>query len=273
MSKIYVSTGTMVGRINDYNYKIFTDNAPYIDCDGFEFMVFPTFFDRYEEVTSALERSGRRFPVTHADKDIGKYLSCFETGYREKAMTEFEKNCRAAARLGSQRIVLHLWGDMPSDKYIDNNISCLDCLLEISGKYSLRLLVENVPCVMHDPYSNLLKIERKYPDITFVYDTRFSAFHSQHEVFLNSGWFENGRIEHIHVSDFAGPELNFGSLRPIPHLGKGIAKLSELLPKISRVYNGTYTLESPEMHPDCTYPDLINKDVEFIRKTFKSDKA
>lgn len=271
MSKIYVSSGTMVGRINSFNHKIFTENAPYIGCDGFELMIFPTFFEKYDDVMPDLERAGLHIPVTHADKDIGKYLSCSEEGYRERALTEFEKNCAVAEIVGSKKTVLHLWGDLVSDTFIENNISCIDALLEIAERHSQRLLIENVPCVSKDPYTHLKRIADKYPELKFIYDTRFSAFHSQHETFLSSGWFENGRIDHVHVSDYIGPVGDFKSLRPIPHLGKGIAELDKLLSRIKSLYSGTYTLESPEMHPDRTYTDKINEDVEFIRKIMNNE--
>ncbi len=265
MSKIYVSSGTIVGRINGFNHKLFIESAPYLECDGFEFMIFPTFFEKCKSVMGDLERAGLSIPITHADKDIGKYLSCSEEGYRERAICEFNKNCEVAKLLGSKKIVLHLWGDLVSDRFIENNFSCLYELADAANKHSVKLLIENVPCAVKNPYFHLCRAANEYPNIKFVFDSRFSAFHMQHALFLESGWFENGRIDHVHISDYIGPSGDFASLRPIPHLGEGIAELDWLLNKIKNIYDGTYTLESPEMHADFTCIDKINKDLEFIK--------
>lgn len=267
---IYCSTGTMVGRVNDFNLDIFLDAADKINCAGFEFMMYPVMYERYPtdipKVIEAAKQKNISFPVIHTDKDIGIWLSCSQPGWREKAFEAFDFNCKIGEMLGSRKAVLHLWGGDPSDRYVKNNISCVPELFKIAGDHGLLLVIENVPCAKGDPLTHWGEIKEAYPDAKFIYDTRFSAFHEQHNAFLDSGFFTDGSIEHIHVSDYTGPAHSFDSLRPIPHLGKGSAGLDSLLADIFRVYHGSVTLESPEIHPDRTYPDRINEDIAFIRK-------
>ena len=269
-NKIYCSTGTMVGRVNDFDLDILFKAAPEIECDGFEFMFYPVMYERMRRDMPRIKRemheSDIRYPVTHLDKDIGIYLSCSENGYKEKALDMFRINCEVAADLGSFKTVLHLWGGLPSDKYMENNISLVEDLYDISEEYGLILCIENVPCALFDPLTHWKEIMKTSDRATFIYDTRFSAFHELHDEFINSGLFESSRIAHMHVSDFVGPPHDFASLRPIPHLGKGIAGLDALLSRIAPIYHNSITLESPEIHPDTTYPERINEDIRYIRE-------
>ena len=276
-NKIYCSTGAIVGRMNDFDLDIFINCAEELECEGFEFMVHPQFRERYEKDMQRMERAIKEkkisFPVIHTDKDIGIYLSCTRQGYRERAIETFTFNCDAGKELGCKKAVLHLWGGPPSDRFIENNISLVPLLYEIAQSRDLQLLIENVPCAKGDPLSHWKAIKKVYPDAGFIYDTRFSAFHEQHKAFLESGFFEDGSIAHMHISDYVGPPRDFTSLRPIPHLGQGIAEIDKLLRKVSEIYGGTITLESPEIHTDHTEPDKINKDLRFIKERTRESRA
>ena len=142
----------------------------------------------------------------------------------------------------------------------------LDALYEIADEYGIRLLIENVPCACHDPITNLKRVLEQKPEAQFVYDVRFGAFHEQNDTILSSGALRDGRIDHIHISDYVGPPHDFASLRPILHLGKGIIGMDTLLPKILCDYHGTLTLESPEILELGCAVDAINQDLAFVKR-------
>ena len=269
-NKIYVSMGTMVGRTNGYNTGTMFDASGKLFCDGFEYMFYPLIYDDPEGHAGYTNRMAKEramtFPVIHLDKNLCVYLSCSEPGYREKALSDFEVNCRFAKAIGSEKGVLHLWGDRVSDRYFDSCLGMIGELYDIAESYGVLLLVENTPCVISDPLSNFRRLMDKEERVRFIFDTRLSAFHEQHDAFLGSGLFESGMIRHVHVSDFTGPAHDFSGLRPIPHLGCGVADLDRLLREIAKIYDGSITLESPEIHEDRTCPELINRDVEYIRE-------
>ncbi len=265
-NKIYVSTGTMVGRINNYSYKIFTENAKDINADAFELMMVHAYYPILSEVCAEIDRVGAKIAVIHAEKDIGGFLSEKDPEILKKAFADFELNCKVGAHLGAKKIVFHLWSAPSSDTCFENNLASIPYLCEITDKYSIELLIENVPCMKRDPFTNLSEIDAKYPDIKFIFDTRFGAFHEQTHKFLSSDWLSNGKIAHMHFSDYIGPAHDFRSLRPIPHLGQGLVGFDRIMPIISGKYHGSITLESPEIHEHDTNIEKINKDLKYIRK-------
>ena len=99
-----------------------------------------------------------------------------------------------------------------------------------------------------------------------MYDVRFGAFHEQNERIVLSGALSDGRIDHVHLSDYVGPPHDFASLRPILHLGKGIIGLEALLSRIAEAYHGTLTLESPEILEAGCAVDVINQDLSFVKR-------
>lgn len=269
---IYCSTGTMVGRANGWNYRLFTERGREIAADGFELMMVNAYYDEIGPLLSAIEKSGLFFGSIHAEKDIGIYLAGRQPGDTEQAMRLFRINCEVGRAIGAEKLVLHLWSGHVSDTRFCENLACLDRLYDIAREHSLRLLIENVPSVRSDAFSNLKRVADIRSDAGFVYDVRFGAFHSQNEEIIKSGWLESGRIEHLHISDYVGPAGDFSSLRPILHPGQGIIGLDRLLPRIFAVYDSTVTLESPDIHEEGFDADVINGDLEFIRK-YSSSKA
>lgn len=267
---LFCSTGTMVGRANTWNYRLFVDYSREIKADGYELMMVTAYYDKLSEVLSYAEKSVLPFPVIHAEKDIGFYLGG-DAEDRAEALRLFAVNCEAGRAIGAKKLVLHLWSGRRSDAELAVNLASLDALYEIAERAGLLLLVENVPCAYHDPITNLSRLLAMRGDAKFVYDVRFGAFHEQNDTIIASGALENGTIAHMHISDYVGPAHDFSSLRPIPHLGEGIIGMEALLSRIAPRYAGTVTLESPEILVDGVDAEAINRDLDFIRRVFAAN--
>ena len=254
-----------MGRANGWNHRLFIENGKDIEADGFELMMVKAYYEKLDTVLSDCLASGLTFGVIHAEKDIGYYLGGNEED-RAEALRLFRINCEAGRAIGAEKLVLHLWSGPRSDNDLEKNLLMLDSLYEIAEAYGIRLLIENVPCACHDPLTNLKKVLDKRPSAQFVYDVRFGAFHEQNDLILASGALTDGRINHIHLSDYVGPPHDFASLRPILHLGKGIIGMDQLLPKIVKDYHGSLTLESPEILEEGCAVDAINCDLCYIKR-------
>lgn len=271
---ILTSTGTMVSRLNGFDYVRALREAARICADGLasgiELMMLPVYYEKYPDVVANIKVNGLSAPVIHCEKEIGTMLS--DAGYahsvgntaneeelRGKITELFRLNCKIGEMAGSRRMVLHLWGGVNSDRYIDYNISVLGALTETAKEHGLRLLIENIPSVANDPLSNWNRILDAHAlgDNGFIFDTRFGKLHEQGEEIL-----QNERviphIEHIHISDFAGTYREFKALRPILHPGEGsvdFPRIAELLDSIG--YSNTITLESPvALENDMDIPKL-----------------
>ncbi|MBE6626897.1 MAG: sugar phosphate isomerase/epimerase [Ruminococcaceae bacterium] len=283
MNSLLVSTGTMVARENGYDYiralgeiKRLADQGL---CQGLELMMLKFYYDKREAVVSAIKDFGVNAAVIHCEKDIGTMISdaggLLERGdlHDAEAMIHdaydtFRYNCTFAEKLGIGRMVLHLWGGFNSDSHIDYNIESYRVLHDIAAEYGVRLLVENIPSRMYDPRSNWKRLLPYLGDGGLIFDTRFGMLHRQIEGILHDTAITE-KIEHVHISDFAGTYRQFKALRPILHPGEGFVdfkKTADLLKKAG--YNGTITLESPVVDgEDLDIAKLANT-LRYIREIF-----
>jgi sugar phosphate isomerase/epimerase len=263
---ILCSTGAYIGQKNNFDHTLIPFYASRLRCDGLELMMLRAWYDDIGGRASYLAKSGVRFDVIHSDKEIGVLLSRNEDGDTAEALRLFEVSCRTGFTVGAAKLVLHLWGGYGTDRNIGYNISVLDRLLEISERYGLCLTVENIPCACQDPLTHWASIEELYPEARFIFDTRFGAFHRQLDEIFRRPWFENGKIVHMHISDFAGPPGDFTKLRPILFPNEGIACLNALLPRLKAAYHGSITLESPALRNDGSVDiEKINLALDLLR--------
>ncbi|MBR5252981.1 MAG: sugar phosphate isomerase/epimerase [Clostridia bacterium] len=283
MNRLFVSTGTMVARDNGYDYIRALGEIKRLAaqglCDGLELMMLKFYYDKRDAVVSAVRDFGVNAAVIHCEKDIGTMLSdagglLFRGEKRDaEAMIHdakelFRYNCTFAEKLDINRMVLHLWGGYNSDANIEFNIENYCALREIAAEYGVRLLIENIPSRVYDPRRNWKKLLPYLDDGGLIFDTRFAMLHRQIEGILRDSALTE-KIEHVHISDFAGTYREFKALRPILHPGEGsvdFKKTATLLKKAG--YNGTITLESPVACGEDLDMAKLADTLRFIRETF-----
>ena len=256
---LYCSTGAIIGRVNGYDYRHILRVMPAlcerVPLDGLELMMLPAYLDKLPEMAREFSAAGLRFPIIHADKEVGTMLS---TGAAQgdaglalcgQALRLWEQNCEMGARIGARQIVLHLWGGLDSDAHLAGNLGYLERLRGRALGFGLEVLIENVPCTTADPMTNLAAIHAAFPDQRFVFDTRFASFHLQLDSLTTTPWLIGDRLAHVHISDLRdGAQRDFSRLRPILHPGEGSIDFPALLGDLTaHGYRGTVTLESPVM--------------------------
>lgn len=252
-SKVLCSTGAFIGKVNGRNYKLIIENAQKIHCDGFEFMLYPSWYDVMDQLVYDLKATDIEFPIVHVDKQVGEMISRNENNDIESALEIFDKNCRIAKVLGSEKLVLHLWGGIPSDRDINNNIEQFEKLNAISKNYDLLLTVENVVCNQQNPMIHLQALKRCYPNISFTFDTKMAAFHSQLPLVYEKEWewlWEGNHIRHLHINDYSGGHMDWGCLKAL-HIGEGNIDFDKFFTFLrSKSYSDTITVESTSMRKD-----------------------
>lgn len=283
MRQLYVSTGTMVGQSNGFHYRrALSEIKKLADrgiCDGIELMMLKFYYDKVDDVVSAVRESGL-FPATiHCEKDVGTMLSEAATldfeGKKHEAEEEyseavrlFQLNCTVAEKLSIGRMVLHLWGGIASDGHIDYNISKISELNDIASRYGVRILCENIPSNHTDPRTNWHKLLPYLGNAGLIFDTRFGKLHEQISEILSDKELTD-KIEHIHISDFAGKYREFSALRPILHPGEGSIDFPEVARLLNAIdYRGTITLESPIMEGEWLNIEKITRTLEYLRHDF-----
>ena len=246
MAKVLCSTGALIGRPNGRDITLLTKYSLLLDCDGFEFMMYDTWYDRADEITQYLIGTGLCFPVMHCEKHIGGAISLGGDDM-QRAFGLFETNCRIARGIGAQKLVLHLWDGITSDSNFPCNLSAYKQLREISDSYGIDLLIENVVCNMGDPMTHWCEIARSYPDAHFVFDTKMAAFHEQDSLIFDKEFewlWKEGHIKHLHINDYGGGYMQWDKLKTLP-LGQGHIDFDKFFAHIKMLgYDDTFTVEA-----------------------------
>lgn len=253
MLQFLCSSGALITSRNDRNHKLLAQAGRELTCDGFEFMMYPAWYDKWQEVAEDVAAMDIAVVTFHVDKGVGELISRNEEGDIDLARERFTINCRMAEIMGAGLLVLHLWGGRPSDRNIAVNIQEYAVLREIAEDYGLLLTIEDVPCNQENPLKHMIALHQQYPDISFTFDVRFAAFHGLLEEFLaeENSWMWQGAIKHIHIGDFAGEPMDWGALRNCLHPREGRIDFQRLFAHMSKVgYEGTVTVESTSVAED-----------------------
>jgi len=277
------STGTLVRRTNEYNYpralRIIKELALEGTIYGGELMMLPHYYDKFGDVTSAVNASCVPFPVIHCEKGVGTSLSRAAALNAEgdavgadslylSLLDEFRLNCRFGQKIGAEYMVFHLWSGFDSDSHLEYNIDAAKNLADIAKDYSLKLLFETIPCTTHDPRANLHALLSEFPEAEFIYDTRLSALHGQELSYLRDERLSS-RTRHIHVSDFIGQIGDFSALRPIYHPTEGQIDFESIAAEVKRMdYSRYITLESPVTTDTDADLDKLRDTFRYLARVF-----
>ena len=269
MKKILCSTGAIIGPRNERDYRLLEPLSKKLTCDGFEFMMYSTWYDEIDELTAYIKSLNLCIPVVHVQKSIGEKISIGGQENFEEAYRLFEINCKLAKEIGATKLVMHLWDGRPSDQQFDNNVQTYPELRKMAEKYELDLLVENVVCNKQDPLTHMCELAEKYPDIHFVFDTKMAAFHSQLDKLYEPeyAWlWKDGHIRHYHVNDYGGGHMDWANLRTLP-MGKGQVDFARFFEYIHEIdYNDTFTVESTAFDETGVVDlDMLNDQFSQIR--------
>lgn len=247
MNQVLCSTGALIGRPNNRNYRLLETLAGQLDCDGFEFMMYDTWYGETQEILSYLREICLNIPVMHCEKGIGEAISRGGEENLENARRLFQVNCSMAQSLKASKLVMHLWDGIPSDRCMGNNIAVYGELARMAGEYGLELLVENVVCNCEDPMRHWRSLQQAYPDVRFVFDTKMAAFHQQMGLLYADeyAWlWREGHIAHYHVNDYAGGYMDWKRLRTLP-LGRGTIDFGRFFRFVKGTgYEGAFTVEA-----------------------------
>ncbi len=269
MKQLLCSTGALITSKNGRDHRLIGEAARTLSCDGFEFMMYPSWYEEWEKITEDLVAMQIPIETFHVDKGIGELISRSKEGDVALAREQFHKNCEMAKHMGAKLLVLHLWGGMASDRCIANNIREYGTLVKIAKEYGLLLTVENIPCNCEEPLKHWKALHEAYPDVAFTFDVRFAAFHGQIEEFFakENAWLWKGAVRHVHIGDFAGAPMDWGLLRKCLHPGEGKIDFSRVFERLEAVgYDGTVTVESTSVAEDGSLCyDRLEKTFAFLR--------
>ncbi len=263
--RILPSTGAFIGRVNNRDHRAFLGVSDRLLASAYEFMMYEAFYGREDAILSDFLATGLSFPVFHVEKRVGELFGLGGEENDREALRRFAVNCRAAVRLGSRKLVLHLWNGLPSDRAFSRHLDAYAALAAIAREHGLLLTVENVVCAERDPLTRLLELSERYPEAVYTFDTKMAAFHRQQGAL--GPLLGEGRVAHIHLNDFGGTPGDFSSLAVL-HLGEGRLNIPSLADTIlASGYSDTVTLECSCMRPDGSLtPEKMNASLATARR-------
>lgn len=269
MSQVLCSTGTLIGRPNGRDYNLIYPLSAKLECDGFEFMMYDSWYDKVSDIVQKLLEWKLTIPVMHCEKCIGEKISLGGAANITEALKLFEVNCQMADKLNAKKLVIHLWNGKTSDYYFQNNLDTYKELANISEAYNLELLVENVVCANENPMKRWCELAEKYPQIHFVFDTKMAAFHSELEWLYKEeyAWlWKDKHITHYHVNDYAGGYKEWEKLKTLP-IGDGNIDFQKFFSFIKHIgYNDTFTIEATAFGKDgIVNVDMLNRCFKTVR--------
>lgn len=285
MNQILCSTGALLGKANNKDFRLLKSISEELDCDGLEFMVYSSWYSEIDELIKVLNESKLNIPVVHCHKTLGESLSGVIVRYDENnnflvhemtaqedkyafenGLELFKKNVLIASSIGAEKMVLHLWNGLASDRKIEKNIERFEILREIAKAGNVDLMVENVVCNVHDPLYDIDLLHKSYPDVSLVYDTKMAEFHGQTMNIFEPEWdwmLKNGNVKHLHINDYNGGIKDWDNLDVLP-IGKGHVDFETFFSKLSKYgYKGDYTIEATAL-----YDDVGKVDVDMLNKCF-----
>ena len=133
MNDILCSTGSLIGRPNGRDITLLQKYYREIGCDGFEFMMYDTWYDSLAHIRRVIETIDSPFPVFHVEKSIGSLVGRGGDDELSLALSRFEINCALAHEMGAEILVFHLWNGPESDKNIERNIVNIDFTARYAG--------------------------------------------------------------------------------------------------------------------------------------------
>lgn len=269
MKRILCSTGALIGKPNGRDYTLLKPLSEKLECDGFEFMMYRSWYDIADEITVFLRQQEIFTPVMHCEKHIGEEISMGGKDNRKEALRLFRINCEIAEKINAEKLVLHLWDGMTSDQNFENNREIYGELLKISSDFGIDLLVENVVCNREDPMKHWCELVEDYPDIHFVFDTKMAAFHEQMELLYQEeySWlWREGHIRHFHVNDYAGGYKEWSKLRTLP-IGAGHIDFEQFFLFLQKIqYNEMFTVEATAFDQEGKVnTNMLNQCFRYIR--------
>ena len=266
MYKILCSTGALLGKTKDRDYKLLKDLSQQLTCDGFEFMMYSSWYDEVEALIGRLKEMQLCIPVMHCEKHLGEAIS---KGEFDEAYRKFDINCHIAREAGAESIVVPLWDGITSDAHFENNINAYSQLKDIADQYGVKIWIENVVCNQEDPMKHWCELYGQFPDIQFVFDTKMASFHSQMELLYEQEYqwlWKDKHIAHYHINDYGGQYKEWDKLRSLP-IGQGNIDFDKFFAFINQIgYRGTFTVESTAFDRNGVIDiDMLNQQFTFIR--------
>jgi sugar phosphate isomerase/epimerase len=225
------------------DHRFLIDEMKYVNCPGFEFMVYTIWTDHSRDVIRELKSAGFRFDSMHGPKQTGRLMSETDSESHEQAYNLIKESVDIAHELNIHILTTHLWDQNSNDPKLQRNLDTLYKLKDYAKERDVSISVEFIPHTNGGGY--VPTAEYLYnnldPDFSFTLDLEFAAWNNE---IADIAKFAD-RISNVHIRDYNGSPVDDKGRRHycLPGMGKTdfVFAFQELR---KHGYKGIYTLEA-----------------------------
>lgn len=232
-----------VACLNLLDHRFLLDELNYINCPGFEFMIYSIWAERYGDVARELSLGGFRFDSMHGPKQTGRLLSEDDPADHKRAQDMLRKSIDTAREIGASVLTIHLWDQNSTDPKLKRNLDSLYELRDYALERDVKVSVEFIPHTKGGGY--VPTAEYLYhnldPAFSFTLDLEFAAWNDE---IADMARFAD-RISNVHIRDYNGSPVDEKGRRHYCLPGTGNTDFVFAFQELEKNgYNGLYTLEA-----------------------------
>jgi len=215
----------------------------YVECSGFEFMIYSIWTDHSRYVIGELKSAGFRFDSMHGPKHTGRLLSEDNAESHKEAVGLLKESIDISYELDIPILTIHLWDQNSTDPKLEKNLNSLYSLGSYAAERGVNISVEFIPHTKGGGYVPTAEYLYHEMDTAFSFtlDLEFAAWDNE---IADVTRFAD-RISNVHIRDYNGSPVDEKGRRQycLPFTGKTDFQFAfgELK---KHGYNGIYTLEA-----------------------------
>jgi sugar phosphate isomerase/epimerase len=127
------------------DHRFLLDELNYINCPGFEFMIYSVWMEHYREVARELKAGGFQFNSMHGPKQTGRLLSEADPESHNQAQKLLRDSIDTTRELGASVLTIHLWDQNSTDPKLERNLDSLYKLRDYAIDRGVSVSVEFIP--------------------------------------------------------------------------------------------------------------------------------
>ena len=229
--------------IHIMDHRFLLDELKHINCQGFEFLIYGIWMQRYREVSRELKAGGFRFDSMHGPKQTGRLLSNTDPESHRQAQKLLKDSIDKAQELGASVLTVHLWDQNSTDPRLERNLDSLYELKDYAGDRDVNISVEFIPHTRGGGYLSTARYLYHNMDAAFSFtlDLEFAAWNGEIGDIVRLA----DRISNVHIRDYNGSPVDEKGRRHYSPPGLGTTDFAFAFRELEELrYSGLYTLEA-----------------------------
>jgi sugar phosphate isomerase/epimerase len=246
------------------DHRFLIEEMNYVNCPGYEFMVYTIWTDHSRDVIRELKSAGFKFDSMHGPKHTGRLLSETDDESHNEAIRLIKESIEIAHELDIHILTTHLWDQNSVDPKLSRNLESLYSLKDYAIDHGVNISVEFIPHTKGGGYVPTAEYLYNNLDTAFSFtlDLEFAAWDME---IADVAKFAS-RISNVHIRDYNGSPVDASGRRFYCLPGMGKTDFAFAFSELKRHgYKGIFTLEARHYSTKD-----INESLELLNNAMES---